>query len=91
MPQVYTLVGSHTTQEGISMPDMPQAAEKKAEAVKPIVVFSDYSEFWDFCNNRCPDRAIGCANKCIIRKLLGIPPFGKSYEGKLQGKIVLSG
>jgi hypothetical protein len=61
------------------------------EDVKKLVGFSDYESFWEFCNHQCPDRAIGCAKKCILRKLLGIPPFGKSYEGKLQGKIVLSG
>jgi hypothetical protein len=69
---------------------MSQKAEEKAEALKPIIVFHSYEEFWDFCNRQCPDRAIGCANKCILRKLLGIPPFGKTYEGKLSGKIVLS-
>jgi len=61
------------------------------ESGKNVIVFKTYEEFWDFCNNRCPDRAVGCANKCILRKLLGIPPFGKTYEGKLSGKILLSG
>jgi hypothetical protein len=59
--------------------------------IKKLIGFSDYESFWRWCREECPDRAIGCANKCIIRKLLGIPPFGKTYEGKLSGKIVLSG
>jgi hypothetical protein len=69
---------------------MSQTAEEKAETLKPIIVFHSYEEFWSWCNSQCPDRAIGCAKKCILRRLLGIPPFGKSYEGKLSGKIVLS-
>jgi hypothetical protein len=59
--------------------------------VKAIIVFSDYSEFWEFCKRECPDRTIGCANKCILRRILGIPPFGKSYEGKLQGPVKVVG
>jgi hypothetical protein len=55
--------------------------------VKAVMVFRRYEEFWAWCNNQCPDRAVGCANKCILRKMLGIPPFGKTYEGKLQGPV----
>jgi hypothetical protein len=55
--------------------------------VKPNVPFRTYEEFWEFCDRKCPDRSLGCANKCALRKLLGIPPFGRSYEGKLQGPI----
>jgi hypothetical protein len=50
---------------------------------QPIIMFTTYEEFWAWCNNQCPDRAVGCANKCILRKMLGIPPFGK-----IQGRII---
>jgi hypothetical protein len=46
--------------------------------VKEQPIFTTYEEFWAWCNNQCPDRAVGCANKCILRKMLGIPPFGKT-------------
>jgi hypothetical protein len=59
--------------------------------MKAVMVFRTYEEFWAWCNNQCPDRAVGCANKCIVRKMLGIPPFGKTYEGKLQGPVKVVG
>jgi hypothetical protein len=55
--------------------------------LKPNVPFKDYGSFWRWCREECPDRSIGCANKCALRKLLGIPPFGRSYKGKLSGPI----
>jgi hypothetical protein len=54
---------------------------------QPISLFHTYEEFWAWCNSKCPDRAVGCARKCLLRKMLDIPPFGRSYEGKLQGRI----
>jgi len=59
--------------------------------VKPIAVFKTYEDFWKFCKSECPDRAVGCATKCILRRLLGIPPFSKTYEGKLQGPVRVVG
>jgi hypothetical protein len=40
-----------------------------------------------FCFGQCQCFKLGCAAQCEIRKRLGIPPFGKSYLGKLKGEI----
>ncbi len=46
-----------------------------------------YEEFWFFCFHTCPKVRVGCANSCKFREKLGIPPFGNSYAGKLEGRI----
>jgi hypothetical protein len=52
-------------------------------------VFESYEEFWNYCFSRCGEFKVGCAKSCEIRKSLGIPPFEKSYLGKLEGKVKL--
>jgi hypothetical protein len=59
--------------------------------VKAVMAFRTYEEFWEFCKRECLDRGVGCANRCMLRKLLGIPPFGKTYEGKLHGPVKVVG
>jgi len=49
--------------------------------------FRTYEEFWYFCFNQCRDFRAGCAVHCPIRKKLEIPPFSKSYLGKMKGEI----
>ena len=52
-----------------------------------LVRFGTYEEFWRFCFGQCRDFKVGCAVNCPTRKKLGIPPFGKSYLGKMKGEI----
>lgn len=54
---------------------------------RAVLKFTSYEEFWRFCHGQCPDFREGCASDCELRKRLGIPPFGKSYLGKLKGEI----
>lgn len=51
------------------------------------LVFLRYEEFWSFCFLKCYDFNLGCAKCCLLRKRLGIPPFGKSYLAKLKGEV----
>jgi hypothetical protein len=55
------------------------------------VRFRLFEEFWDYCLGRCGSFRVGCADRCELRKRLRIPPFGKSYFGKLKGEIIQSG
>ena len=49
-----------------------------------LLRFRTYEEFWCFCFSQCRDFKLGCAVRCELREKLGIPPFGKSYLGKMQ-------
>ena len=49
--------------------------------------FKTYEEFWRYCFGQCRNFKLGCAVDCELRKRLGIPPHGKSYEGKLKGEV----
>ena len=59
--------------------------KEKVLAVR--VRFETYEDFWSFCFHKCSEFRVGCAKSCLIRKRLGIPPFGKSYLGKLSGPV----
>jgi hypothetical protein len=52
-----------------------------------LLRFRTYEEFWLFCFGQCRDFKLGCAAQCEIRKKLEIPPFSKSYLGKMKGEI----
>jgi len=52
-----------------------------------LLHFASYDEFWVFCFFHCGKLKDGCARSCELRKFLGIPPFGKSYIGKFEGRI----
>ena len=51
------------------------------------LVFDSYEVFWGFCFFQCRGFKVDCARSCVFRKRLGIPPFGKSYLGRLEGMI----
>jgi hypothetical protein len=52
-----------------------------------LLRFRTFEEFWSFCFAHCTDFKVGCAAQCPIRKKLEIPPFSKSYLGKMKGEI----
>ena len=54
---------------------------------KVVLRFGRYEEFWEFCFGHCRSFRVGCACSCVLRRELGIPPFGESYLGKMKGEI----
>jgi len=52
-----------------------------------LLRFRTYEEFWSFCFGQCKYFKLGCAADCLLRKKLEIPPFSKSYLGKMKGEV----
>ncbi len=46
-----------------------------------------FEEFWFFCFSRWEKAKGDCVKSCELRKRLEIPPFGNSYDGKLEGTV----